>query len=125
MLPWLKEVIKSEISHLVTSAAHRHEQAEQVEEDDEQSIPVSLATAAYSQDPAMVVLHQEEQEEITKRLAPIYEAVAEDPELAEIVEAVLDGCEPKQRFLMEVIGTTKADINNRLKRLRRRALRNA
>ena len=119
LTPWLKQVIKSEISHLVLSLPHYHEQAES----DGSLLAASSHITGYSQDPVDVILRQESQEEIAKKLAPIYEAAGEVPELGEIVEAILDGCEPKPRYLAEVIGTTRADINNRLKRLRRQALR--
>ena len=122
LMPWLKLNMRSEISALVNSDEHLHEQDEN-DEDNTPSATSSSDNIDSSHNPVDVVLHQAKQEEDKKRLAPFFEAAAEFPELAEIVEAVMNGCELKPRYLAEELGTTTADINNRLKRLRRLALR--
>lgn len=133
LMPWLKQNMRSEIDALVKSAANRHEQDDADEEGNEltdttspttfTAAAVSSATIDLAQDPADVILHQAEHEEIKKKLDPFYEAAAEFPELAEIVEAIMNGCEPKPRFLAEELGVPISEMYNRLKRLRRLALR--
>jgi predicted transcriptional regulator len=39
------------------------------------------------------------------------------------MNAILNGCEPKPRYLAAELGVSFEDINNRLKRLRRRAMK--
>lgn len=120
--PWLRQQIKSEINHLVESATHAHEREELGEEIDTSgsvsSKPASVA--AYTQDPATVVLQRTE---IAEKITAIYEAAEADPELEAIIEAVIDGCEPKPRYLAEELQTTVTDINNRIRKLRRRVVR--
>lgn len=52
----------------------------------------------------------------------IYKATDSDPMLQGIVLAIMDGCEPKTRFLAEELNMTRDEITNAMKRLRRRAL---
>lgn len=49
----------------------------------------------------------------------IWEKVSDRPDLKRIVEVVLDGVEPKPRFLAERLECSVQEVNNSLKRLRR------
>lgn len=123
LIPWLKLNLRSEIDALMKSDEHKHEQDEIDVDGEESTATVPSSTIDHLQDPVNILLDKVEEEEIAKKLAPLYEATDEVPELAEIIDAVIDGTELKPRFLAEKLGTTVEDINNRLKRLRRLALR--
>ena len=58
-----------------------------------------------------------------ERVNALFQAVSGEQELEEVLEAIMNGCEPKPRYLAAELGVPVEDINNRLKRLRRRVLR--
>ncbi len=59
-------------------------------------------------------------EQMERRANMIFNAVSGEPELEEVVEAIINGCEPKPRYLAAEIGVPVEDIYNRRKRIRRR-----
>lgn len=123
--PWLAQQVRSEISNLNDRSPHKHERADLPEEDGD-GVPASALTSAqdtYSCDPLLVMLEQEKNEKDKELLASIIAAADSDPELLEVLDALMDGCEPKPRFLAAKLGTSTEDINNRRRRLRRLALR--
>jgi hypothetical protein len=67
-------------------------------------------------------LLREEEKEIAKSNVDIlFEATDEDPKIEAVLSAIVDGCEPKPRFLAGHLGIPVKDVNNRIKRLRRLA----
>ena len=107
---WLRDQARSELSHLVLSATHRHE-TELLEDE--------LASDPSSVDPESVVIAQEDNDFVSQSVAAILEAVDGKPDLEEIVEAILNGCAPEPRHLAEELNLEVEEIYNRLRRLRR------
>ncbi len=100
--PYLEGVVDSLLSHLADSLDNRiqerwsetHDRADEVESVDD-SERVDLLRAALRR--------------------------AAQPTLLAVVDALSDGCEARPQALAARLGTSVADINNRLKRLRRLA----
>ncbi len=108
---YLRWQVRSIVDALAKSATHRKERA--MPEDE-------VFAGGHVEDPEEELIEKERQALISNEVAMLF-AIA-DPPLKEIVEAVvLNGCEPKPRFLAEALGTDVTDINKRLKRLRRLA----
>jgi len=127
LVPWLRDQVKSEIDHLYHSAASRHEVLIPESEDGEEltdwiehrsSQGGDVSVVVSSQNPEEIVLKKED---IEKREDALFQATSGDPELEEILEIIAGGCAPRPRYLAAELGVPVTDVNNRLKRLRRRA----
>ncbi len=128
--PWLKDQVKSELDALYKSAAHRREShSVEVEEGNDGS--ETLNTRRGHQDARDApgtpsaeekAIEREEEEFAAKKVGAIFEQVAGQPDLEDILSAIMDGCEPKPQALADALGVPISEINNRLKRLRRRAI---
>jgi len=128
--PWLRDQVNSMTDALAKSGANRRELFLENGDDhnrDDDSRPSSenLGTRGEIALPSAEneLLKAEREREINESIDLIFEAVADDRGVEEIIIAILDGCEPKPRFLAERLGITVAEVNNRVKRLRRKALR--
>ncbi|MFN8469034.1 MAG: sigma factor [Caldilineaceae bacterium] len=119
--PWLYSQVRSLVSHLIESAEHAHASIYTDEEIESQpnAAVVGSPSARLARSSEVTVLRTMDD---AAAVAAIYDATADDPQLEELVTATLDGCEPKPQALAEELGTNVQDINNRLKRLRRRAV---
>lgn len=107
---WLRDQARSELSHLVRSAPHRRETV---------LIEDEFASDPRSADPESVVIALEDNDIVSQSVNAILEAVDGNPDLEEVVEAILYGCSPKPRHLAEELNVEVDEINNRLRRLRR------
>lgn len=76
--------------------------------------------SAQSQSPEAIILEQEKTLHVEEKVSAAFQAVDGEPELEEVLEAMLDGY-VKPRNLAEKLGVPVTDIYNRMKRLRRRA----
>jgi hypothetical protein len=105
LLPYLQGVVDSLLSHLAASADNRSQEPWTDAHDHAGEPPVPF-------DP-------------DDRLERLCEGLRRDGQhgLLAIVDAIAAQCEPKPQALAVHLGTTVADINNRLKRLRRYAQR--
>lgn len=130
LVPWLKDQVKSEIDALAKSAAHRREESlepdwQVVEEgtgpEEQPALQAGRSSADPSVDAEAVLIEAEDTLSAGKKVGALFDAIDGDQELEEVVQAVLDGCEPKPRYLAEHLGLSVEEINNRVKRLRRRA----
>lgn len=136
--PWLRAQLRSVMDHLYRSGPHSYETAIPESDDSDAdeglignvqyraSTAASLVVMGSSvPEPQEVLLAKEAEEEARKRIErrvnELFQAVSEDRELEEVVEAVLNDCEPKARYLADELGVPVEDIYNRLRRLRRRA----
>jgi DNA-directed RNA polymerase specialized sigma24 family protein len=129
LLPWLKDQVKSVVDALAKSAAHRLE----IFDRDSGDVDKPASFEAFLEKhvdpivkleglaPEEVVLEEERQKIILAKYAALFYAAEDDPELEEIISAVIDGCRLKPRYLAEHLNVPVSDINNRLKRLRRLA----
>ncbi|HOU12774.1 MAG TPA: hypothetical protein PKZ84_06630 [Anaerolineae bacterium] len=128
LLPWLKDQIKSELDHFAKSTAHRYEKPipqDENQEDDtgmldclaqiHNSINTSIS------EPEQAIVDTEDRAGIKQQVNALFEIVDGVPELEQILEAVIDGCEPKPRELADWLSISVQEVNNRLKRIRRQA----
>jgi len=122
LVPYLKAIVRRSISNLSKSAENRHE--------------VSISPQPAGQDGSIedvdqfLERQQEKQvaaspEEILsgpgERVTALFEAVDGDDSLTELLDAAMQTGETTAKPLAEHLGTTPADINNRLKKLLRAA----
>lgn len=130
IIPWLKSQVRSLVNALVNSAAHRHEERPPESEtrdgeelDSEELLVGKMAEPELLQtlEPMALLMESERNQIIQQKRDALIEATYE-PELLVILDAIMDGCEPQPRHLATVLKTDATEINNRLKRLRRRAL---
>jgi len=124
LVPWLKWQIKSEIDALAKSATHRYEHSSRSEDEDEsdnriqhQAIDADILSTRPPMTPEEILLRKEATE---TGLRIAFEAVNGDAELTEIIEALIDGCDPRPRSLAKSLGVPVEDMYNRRKRLNRR-----
>ena len=130
LLPWLRDQVRSEIDHHFYQSANQHEipfpqNEDQEDESVEQIIPFNDSLHASIPKPEQAILDKEKRGIIKQRVDSLYDAIDGIPVLEEIFEAILDGCEPKPRELAKQLGIPVQDVNNRLKRIRRRARKGA
>lgn len=129
LLPWLQDQVKSVIDALAHSAAHRRE-VQTPAGDGRAGSPrgesADLATSSLrgaTGDPLEILLEKERQVELERRVSALRAAVAAEPALRELLEAILVGSATRPRHVAATLGVPVADIYNRLKRLRRLAAR--
>lgn len=127
LVPWLKDQIKSILDALCKSAANRYEQmtlAEHPEPFTEEPGDLQPATDPNTIEASIPGMREqvEKRFELDEQIDQVFDVVSTQPELEEIVVAILDGCEAKPRYLAEKIGVPVSEINNRLKRLRRQVI---
>ncbi|OQA22611.1 MAG: RNA polymerase factor sigma-70 [Chloroflexi bacterium ADurb.Bin360] len=112
LLPWLYAQSRSILDALAQSASHRHEM----------HIPdMEVLIAAQSLDPLEIIIEREREAQIRHKTETLIEIVEEDPELQEVLQVILAGCEPRPRHIALELGISVREVDNRLKRLRRRA----
>ena len=133
LIPWLKNQVKSVIDAMAKSATHRKEFY--FSDDDEDGLTEQEEFAAQQIDPSdnlyrltpeEVILYKESdgerREKALIKYSALFYAIEGDEELEEVLEAVIDGCELKPRYLAQELNVPVENINNRLKRLRRKAI---
>jgi hypothetical protein len=79
--------------------------------------------SAQSPDPLELMIEREEKAQIRQKTETLVGIVKEDPELGEVLQVILAGCEPWPRYIALELGISVREVDNRLKRLRRRAAR--
>jgi RNA polymerase sigma factor (sigma-70 family) len=112
LLPWLQAQVNSILDALAKSAPHRHEV---------DLLEAEILAVIHPSDLLALVLDEEGKTETKQKVNALLRIVDSEPELREILEIILDGCEPKPRHIAIELGVPVEHINNRLKRLRRRA----
>ena len=114
LLPWLQAQSRSIIDALAKSASHRRE------------VSISEAeslVSVQSPDPLGTVLEEEAEAQTQQKLEALFQAVDGEPELREVLLVIMDGCEPWPRHIALEIDISVREVDNRLKRLRRCALK--
>ena len=114
LLPWLESQARSIIDALVKSASHRHEV---------HTSEVGGFDFAQSANPLIILEKREAEVQNQERVQALFQIVEGEPELSEILQVILDGCEPWPRYIALALDISVREVDNRLKRLRRRALR--
>jgi DNA-directed RNA polymerase specialized sigma24 family protein len=114
LLPWLQLQSKSVIDALAKSASHRHEVS---------LLDLDIEGLVTEQSPDLleIVLEEEARACVERRVEALFRAVDGVPELQEVLQAILDGCLPRPRHLALELNLSVREVDNRLKRLRRRA----
>ena len=107
---WLGHQVRSVLSARVESASNRRE----IDLPEEEIIEDRLFA-----NPEAVLIEKQNQEEMSHLVDVLYEAADNDPELLRVVDAIMDGCTPKPRFLAEELNEDVQYIKNLLKRLKR------
>jgi DNA-directed RNA polymerase specialized sigma24 family protein len=122
--PWLLQQIKSEISNLFHSSASKRET--ELEREDGQtpidSIEYGAVEDVFENIPDVPEASFLKKERKREKIEALYEAMEGEQELEDICYAILDGCERQPRFLAAELGVPVSEVNNRLKRLCRRAI---
>ena len=133
LLMWLKWVIRSDISHLATSAAHRSEvHSDKFEEEDSEDeafeawVYQSSLHNSENESPEDKIINVEtetERNEIARaKIEALLEVSNGKPELEAIVFAMIDGnCSSKPQDLAAFLGKPVKIINQNLRTLRRKA----
>lgn len=130
LFTFLRGRVWSETGKLFRRKEYLHEQHAHVDEDisdviDHKLSPEEILERVIYQDPAEWLIEIEDAQEknfiIQEYIDGLLDASKGKPELEEVVYAILDGCEENPRFLAEWLNIPVSEVNNRIKRLRRRA----
>ena len=112
LLPWLHAQSRSVLDALAKSAPHRREM----------HIPdMESLVSVQSPDPLEIMIERETQTHILQKMESLFRITEKDPELGEVLQVILAGCEPWPRHIALELGISVREVDNRLKRLRRRA----
>jgi RNA polymerase sigma factor (sigma-70 family) len=112
LLPWLQAQSRSIMDALAKSASHQREV----------SIPETESFASVqSLDPLEIVLEEETETQVRQKVEALFQAVDGEPELREVLQVIMDGCQLWPRHIASELGVPVREVDNRLKRLRRRA----
>jgi DNA-directed RNA polymerase specialized sigma24 family protein len=114
LLPWLQAQSRSIIDALAKSASHRREVS---------ILEMENLALAQSPDPLEIMLEKEAKTQICHQVETLFQAVDEEPKLRDVLECIMNNCEPKARYLADELDVPVEDIYNRLRRLRRCASR--
>lgn len=114
LLPWLQAQSRSILDALARSAPHRREVS---------VLDLEEVAVVHTLDPLEILVEQEAWTQKKRRVEQLFQAVEGEPELEQVLRLIISGCESKPRYLASELGVPVGEINNRLKRLRRRALR--
>jgi DNA-directed RNA polymerase specialized sigma24 family protein len=132
LLPYLKGVVDSLVNHLADSLDNQLQRRIPESEEDEDLSDHAEFRASLNDvhdlgaiagvrplDPELALLHKESDD---VRVAKLFEQVAVNRELEDVLTAIME-VGPKPSDIAEHLEVSTSEINNRLKRLRRLALR--
>lgn len=126
LMPTLKRHVQSELDHLWKREAFNRERADPddlgQQEQQEAAAPGADPLASSPPDPQQILERKEDLASASARVEALFVAVADEPELAQVLEAIMDGCDPRPRFLAEHLKVPVTDIYNRLRRLSRKVI---
>lgn len=105
LVPWLKDVVKSEVDNKANSAPNRYEKQ-------------ALEGKGEEKRPQASDLRRPPNPEVSERVQDLMRAVNGEPELKEVLEAVMDGCEPTPRHLAAELDVPIEEMRDRVKKLR-------
>lgn len=110
--PWLQAQSRSIIDALAKSASHRHEVG---------ILELDGLVVLRSSDPLETILDEEALSQRIRLVETLFLATHHEPDLQAVLQIILDGCEPRPRHIAAELGVSVDEVNNWLKRLRRRA----
>jgi DNA-directed RNA polymerase specialized sigma24 family protein len=129
--PWLRDQLKSEVSNLLCSSSCKKE-VNNCSDYKNRNLLVEIkdqndSTECISKSPEAILLTKEDEiineREVSKRISALFKAVKGDQELEELLEEVMNGTFPKPSVLAEELGVEVKNIYNRIKRLKRKAIK--
>ena len=124
LVPTLKRIVESELDHLWKNKARRLE-GSTPNDPEQQAAQESGASEIdpefHQQEAAEILEDAEDRTSASARVSALFAAVEDEPELQAVLEAIMDGCTPKPRFLAEHLGVPVEQIYNRMRRLQLRA----
>ena len=122
LLPWLKWVIRSDISHLAESASNRREvRFDRLDDNEQGTNQIEFEITRQSRAKPQAA-SPEERIVVAETIDLLLEACKGKQELVDIVYAICDGkCPPKPQSLSQYLGKPVEEINQQLRALRRRA----
>ena len=126
LLPTLKRIVESELDHLWKSKARAHEAALPANpgrQEAQESAASDVDPHRHEPGPAELLEQDEDRATASATVDALFSAVEDEPELQAVLDAIMEGCEPRPRFLAEHIGVPVEQIHNRMRRLRLRASR--
>jgi DNA-directed RNA polymerase specialized sigma24 family protein len=115
LLPYLKRIVDSLLSHLAESGDNRW-----LDPWTSEDTQLAAGTALPEADSDC---RDETDDDQDDRIEQLFDAVADKPELAEVLDAMLKFDETRPRYLALRIGKPVSHVNNCLKRIRRLALK--
>ncbi len=125
LLPTLKRHVDSELDHLWNRHARKLErpppEAPEAREAQE-GAAAALDPTAEASNPEARIERREEVVAASARVNSLFASVADHPELQAVIDAVLETGDTAPRHLAAHLGVPVSEVNNRLKRLRRRAI---
>lgn len=119
LLPYLKAIVRRSISNLSKSAENRHEVSIHLQIDEDGNAEDIQEYIDQQQDPEAVPSPEDILSKPDERVTALFEAVDGDAALTALLDAVMQTGETTALPLSKHLGTTTADINNWLKKLRR------
>jgi len=129
LMPWLKDQVNSVVDALYKSATNRREVRLREDESSTDILERGPTQASHllfadtQVTPEELLLAEEDALLVKQQVDFILDLVSNKPELEDVVLAILDGCEPKPRFIAKQLDVEVKEINNRLKRLCRLAIK--
>ncbi len=124
LVPTLKRIVESELDHLWKAKARRVESRSP----DDPELQATQESHASEIDPDFrepgaeeVVEEAETWVSASTRVGALFAAVEGEPDLQAVLEAIMEGCEPKPRYLAEHLQVPVQEIYSRMRRLRQRA----
>jgi DNA-directed RNA polymerase specialized sigma24 family protein len=125
LFTWLKLRVNSVMDHWINSKFRKHEIPFADEDLNEEageksnSIEVEDAEDLYAIEPEVELIEKEDGKDAPIKTNLIFEAIAHDPELEQLVDYIMRTSEMRPRIVANDLNTTVDDINNRKKRLYR------
>jgi len=125
LLPTLRRMVESELDHLWRKRARRRERAEPDdpgERETHEGQALSADPTVFPDDPHAALESAEQANAASARVAAFFNAVSSEKALEEVIEAIMEGCEPEPRHLSDHLHVPVKEIYNRLRHLRRKAI---
>lgn len=122
LLPTLKAIVDSELDHLWKKHARRRERPDSediAEREREEFAALEADPPGRPGNPEEMLERREEVVGASAWVSAVFAFVKDKPELQAVVDAIMEGCVERPRFLAERLGIPVREVNNRLRRLRR------
>ena len=126
LLNWLKYQVNSVLDAWIKSASGKHEVSFSDDEEEPEikgaskSIRLEDVCDDNTDVPEQALLVKQITKKERELINRVFEAIADDPDLVALYDAIIETSDSRPRILAEALKTTTVDINNRKKRWARR-----